>query len=176
MPIPSLRLNIAPSPKTPLQAALWACAGPLALVLAYSCSYNLLLFAPSIYLLQIYDHVLSSRSGATLMLLTLIVAFAVVIGGILDALRRAALSRLGAWLEDRLRPSVLSASLECAFRGDPSRAADAHRDLAVLRQFMGSSACPMLFDALWAPLFLLVLFLVHPLLGVITACSVAVPF
>jgi ATP-binding cassette subfamily C protein len=176
MPMPSLRLLIAPSPLTPLQAALWACAGPLALVLAYSCSYNLLLFAPSIYLLQIYDRVLSSRSGATLALLTLIVAFTVVIGGMLDALRRAALGRLGSWFEDRLRPSVLSASLECAFRGDSSRVADAHRDLMALRQFMDSSACPMLFDALWAPLFLAVLFLVHPLLGVIAACSVAFSF
>jgi len=176
MPMPSIRLHIVPSPQTPLQAALWTCAGPLALVLAYSCSYNLLLFAPSIYLLQIYDRVLSSRSGATLMLLTLIVAFTVVIGGMLDALRRAVLGRLGAWFEDRLRPSVLSASLECAFRGDPSRAAEAHRDLAVLRQFMDSSACPMLFDALWAPLFLVVLFLVHPLLGAVAACSAAFSF
>src|SRR6201993_3099336 len=136
MPIPSLRLHIAPSPQTPLQAALWACTGPLALVLAYSCSYNLLLFAPSIYLLQIYDRVLSSRSGDTLLMLTVIVALTVVVGGMLDALRRALLGRLGAWLEDRLRPSVLSASLEHAFRGDASRAPEAHRDLTVLRQFM----------------------------------------
>src|ERR1700756_1756059 len=117
MPMPSLRLNFVPSPQTPLQAALWACAGPLALVFAYSCSYNLLLFAPSIYLLQIYERVLSSRSGATLILLTLIVAFAVVIGGILDALRRAALSRLGAWVEGPVRPPVLSGPLQCALRG-----------------------------------------------------------
>jgi len=176
MPMPFMRLHIAPSRQTPLQAALWACAGPLGLVFAYSCSYNLLLFAPSIYLLQIYDRVLSSRSGATLMMLTLIVAFTVVIGGMLDALRRAVLARLGAWFEDRLRPSVLSASLECAFRSDPSRAGEAYRDLAVLRQFMESSACPMLFDALWAPLFLIVLFLVHPLLGIIAACSVLFSF
>jgi ATP-binding cassette subfamily C protein len=176
MPMPSIWLHVAPSPQTPLQAALWACAGPVALVLAYSCSYNLLLFAPSIYLLQIYDRVLSSRSGATLIMLTLIVAFTVVIGGMLDALRRAALSRLGGWLDDRLRPRVVSASLECAFRGDPSRAAEAHRDLIVLRQFLDSSACTMLFDALWAPLFLVVLFLVHPLLGIIAACSMLLTF
>jgi len=175
MPRPFL-LHMAPSPKTPLQAALRACAGPIALVFAYSCSYNLLLFAPSIYLLQIYDRVLSSRSGPTLMLLTLIVAFTVVIGGMLDALRRAALGRLGAWFEDRLRPSVLATSLECAFRGDPARAAEAHRDLTLLRQFVDSSACPMLFDALWAPLFVVVLFLIHPLLGVIAAGSVAFSF
>src|ERR1700757_2783694 len=99
MPMPSLRLNFVQSPQTPLQAALWACAGPLALVFAYSCSYNLLLFAPSIYLLQIYDRVLSSRSADTLLMLTLIVALTVVVGGVLDALRRAVLGRIGAWLD-----------------------------------------------------------------------------
>jgi ATP-binding cassette, subfamily C, type I secretion system permease/ATPase len=176
MLIASLPLRIAPQPQTRLQAVLWACASSLGLVFAYSCSYNLLLFAPSIYLLQIYDRVLSSRSGDTLLMLTLIVAFAVVVGGVLDALRRAVLGRLGAWLEARLRPYVLSACLEYANRGDSARASEAYRDLTALRQFVESNACPMLFDALWAPLFLSVLFLVHPLLGVIGACSVLLLF
>ena len=176
MLMPPLPLHIARQPQTRLQAALWACASSLGLVFAYSCSYNLLLFAPSIYLLQIYDRVLSSRSGDTLLMLTLIVAFTVVVGGVLDALRRAVLGRLGAWLEARLRPSVLSACLEYANRGDSARASEAYRDLTALRQFVESNACPMLFDALWAPLFLSVLFLVHPLLGVIGACSVLLLF
>ena len=176
MLMPPIRLHIVPTPQTALDAALWACAGPLGLVFAYSCSYNLLLFAPSIFLLQIYDRVLSSRSSDTLLMLTLIVALTVVVGGVLDALRRAILGRLAAWFEDRLRPSVLSGSLEYAFRGDPTRALDVYRDLAVLRQFIESSACPMLFDALWAPLFLIVLFLVHPLLGAVGACNVLVLF
>ncbi|MFL6838972.1 MAG: type I secretion system permease/ATPase, partial [Bradyrhizobium sp.] len=133
-------------------------------------------FAPSIYLLQIYDRVLSSRSGDTLLMLTLIVGLTVVVGGVLDALRRAVLGRLGAWLEGRLRPSVLSACLEYAFRSDSARASEAYRDLTVLRQFVESNACPMLFDALWAPFFLGVLFLVHPLLGVIGTCSVLLLF
>src|SRR5260370_6957451 len=89
-----LRLQMMSPPKTPLEAALRACAGSLGLIFAYSCSYNLLLLAPSIYLLQIYDRVLSSRSGDTLAMLTLIVAFTVVIGGVLDALRPAALGRV----------------------------------------------------------------------------------
>jgi ATP-binding cassette, subfamily C, type I secretion system permease/ATPase len=176
MLIPPLRLQIMPAPQTPLQAALWACAGSLALVFAYSCTYNLLLFAPAIYLLQIYDRVLSSRSGDTLLMLTLIVALTVVVGGVLDALRRAVLARLGAWVEDRLRAPVLSASLECAFRADPARATDVYRDLSVLRQFLESGACPMLFDLLWVPLFLAVLFLVHPLIGAIGVCSVLFSF
>jgi len=176
MLMPPLRSQMTPAPQTPLETALRACAGSLLLVFAYGCSYNLLLLAPSIYLLQIYDRVLSSRSADTLLMLTLIVAFAVVIGGILDALRRAVLGRIGAWLEDRLRPSVLSACFEYAYRSDPARASEAYRDLTTLRQFAESGACPMLFDALWSPLFLFVLFLVHPLLGVIGTATALVVF
>ncbi|WP_338825106.1 type I secretion system permease/ATPase [Bradyrhizobium septentrionale] len=176
MLMPPILMPILPQIRTPLHAALWSCAGPLGLVFAYSCSYNLLLFAPSIYLLQIYDRVLSSRSGDTLLLLTLIVAITVVVGGVFDALRRALLARLGGWLDDRLRPCVLSAGLESAFRSDWTQASGAYRDLTVLRQFIESGACPMLFDALWTPLFLLVLFLIHPLLGVVGACCVAFLF
>lgn len=77
----------------------------------------------------------------------------------------------GLALEDRLRPAVLSTSLESAFRVGPARAADVYRDLTVLRQFLESGSCPVLFDVLWAPLFLAVLFLVHPLLGGIGVCS-----
>src|ERR1700761_2327779 len=121
MLMPSIRLPILPPVSTPLHAALRACAGPVGLVFAYSFSYNLLLFAPSVYLLQIYDRVLSSRSADTLLMLTLIVGLAVVVGGVLDALRRAVLGRLAAWLEDRLRPTVLSACFERALCTDAAR-------------------------------------------------------
>src|SRR5712671_2966803 len=166
-----LRLQMMSPPKTPLGAALRACAGSLGLIFAYSCSYNLLLLAPSIYLLQIYDRVLSSRSGDTLLMLTLIVAFTVVIGGVLDALRRAALGRIGEWLEEELHPAVLAACFEYAYEADRTRASEAYRDLMTLRQFAQSGACSMLFDVLWTPLFVGVLFLVHPLLGVIGTAS-----
>jgi ATP-binding cassette subfamily C protein len=171
MLMPPLQPQMMSPPQTPLEAALRACAGSLGLIFAYSCSYNLLLLAPSIYLLQIYDRVLSSRSGDTLLMLTLIVAFTVVIGGVLDALRRAALGRVGEWLEEELHPVVLSACFEYAYQADRARASEAYRDLTTLRQFAQSGACSMLFDVLWTPLFLGVLFLVHPLLGVIGAAS-----
>ena len=171
MLMPPLRLQMLPPPRTPLKSALRACAGSLGLVFAYSCSYNLLLLAPSIYLLQIYDRVLSSRSGDTLLMLTLIVAFTVVVGGVLDALRRAALGRMGEWLEEELHPATLSACLKYAHEADRARSSEAYRDLTTLRQFAQSGASSTLFDALWTPLFLGVLFLVHPLLGVIGALS-----
>jgi ATP-binding cassette, subfamily C, type I secretion system permease/ATPase len=173
MQMPQCRLPMMSPPQTPLDAALRSCASAIGLIFAYSCSYNLLLLAPSIFLLQIYDRVLSSRSADTLLMLTIIVAVTVLVGGVLDALRRAALGRIGTWLEDRLRPSVLSACFDHACRSDPSTASEAYRDLATLRQFAESGACPMLFDMLWSPLFLAVLFLVHPLLGLVGTLSAA---
>src|ERR1700747_3465292 len=101
--MPQCRLPMMSPPLTPLEMALRTCAGTLGLIFVYSCSYNLLLLAPSVFLLQIYDRVLSSRSADTLLMLTIIVALTVIVGGVLDALRRAVLARIGAWLEDRLR-------------------------------------------------------------------------
>lgn len=156
---------------TPLIAALRSCVGAFGLVFIYSCGYNIFLLAPSIYLLQIYDRVLSSRSADTLIMLTIIIALAVVVGSLLDIVRRAALSRIGSWLDLRLRPVVMNASFEYAARADPVVAAESYRDLSVLRQFLDSPASALLFDIPWAPVFLLLLFLVHPILGAIGLAS-----
>ena len=156
-------------PYTDLQRALGACRSSFLMVFMFSCGYNFLLLAPPIYLLQIYDRVLSSRSLATLVMLTLIVSAAVVVGSLLDTVRRAALARLGGWLEDRLRPAVLSAAFEFALRVNGGSGSEAYRDLTTVRQFIASPSNVVLFDAPWSLLFLGVLFLVHPLLGAIGA-------
>lgn len=156
---------------TPLVKALQACAGAFGLVLLYSCGYNLLLLAPSLYLLQIYDRVLSSRSADTLAMLTIIIAVAVVVGSVLDIVRRAALSRIGSWLEQHMRPIVLASSFEYAARADTAAATDCYRDLSTLRQFLDSASSALLFDIPWAPVFLFLLFMVHPLLGMIGVAS-----
>jgi ATP-binding cassette subfamily C protein len=156
---------------TPLVAALRASAGAFGLVFLYSCGYNLFLLAPSIYLLQIYDRVLSSRSADTLVMLTFIIAVAVVVGSVLDIVRRAALSRIGSWLDQRMRPVVLASSFEYAACADTAAAADCYVDLSTLRQFLDSPSSALLFDIPWAPVFLLLLFMVHPLLGTIGLAS-----
>jgi len=94
-----------------------------------------------------------------------------VVGGVLDALRRAALGRMGEWLEEELHPVTLSACFKYAYEADRARSSEAYRDLTTLRQFAQSGASSTLFDALWTPLFLGLLFLVHPLLGLVGALS-----
>ncbi|MCA1491859.1 type I secretion system permease/ATPase [Ensifer sp. NBAIM29] len=161
----------AEQPPTHLATAIRASAGAFCLVFLYSCGYNLFLLAPSIYLLQIYDRVLSSRSLDTLIMLTLIIAAAVVVGSLLDIVRRAALSRIGSWLDHRLRPVVLTACFEYGARTDAGLANEGYRDLSTLRQFLDSPAASLLFDIPWAPVFLLLLFLVDPVLGTIGLVS-----
>jgi ATP-binding cassette subfamily C protein len=156
---------------TDVQDAIGACRSSFVMVFAFSCGYNVLLLAPPIYLLQIYDRVLSSRSAATLLMLTLIASAAVVVGSLLDSLRRAALSRVGAWMEERLRSSVLAAAFEYAVRVNGGSGTEAYRDLTTLRQFIASPSNVVLFDAPWSLLFLGVLFLVHPILGAIGAAG-----
>lgn len=152
---------------TPLQQALRASRGSLLNVFMFSCGSNILLLAPSIYLLQIYDRVLSSGSLDTLLMLTIIVAAAVLVHSLLDALRRGMLSRLGIWLEDRLRRPVFNSAFEHARHKNAAVAAEATRDLGALRQFLGSPAMTALFDLPWAIVFFGVLFLIDPLLGAI---------
>ena len=128
---------------------------------------NLLALTVPLYLLHIYDHVLSSRSLETLVMLTLIVIVALAVHAILEALRRAMLARIGVWLDDRLQAPVLVAAVQSALRSDPAAAAQAWRDIGGLRSFFGGTACTALFDLPWTPIFILAMIIVHPLLGLI---------
>jgi PrtD family type I secretion system ABC transporter len=137
------------------------------MVLVFSFCVNLLVLAVPIYLLQLYDRVLTSRSIDTLVMMTVMVLGALAIFALLDTLRREILSRIGDWLDDRLQPVVLSAGFRSALRHDTATAVQAWRDLAGIRSFFAGSAVAPILDAPWAPIFIATLFLVHPILGMI---------
>lgn len=153
--------------KTEIERAFSRCRTSLLLVFALSFFVNLLALTVPLYLLQIYDHVLSSRSFDTLVMLTSIVIVALAVHATLEGLRRGMLARIGTWLDDRLQASVLVAAVQSALRNDPIAAAQAWRDLSGLRSFFSGTACTALFDLPWTPIFILAMILVHPLLGVI---------
>ena len=146
------------------------------MILVLSFFVNLLALTVPLYLLQIYDHVLASRSLETLVMLTLIVIVALAVHAILEALRRAMLARIGVWLDDRLQAPVLIAAVQSALRGDPAAAAQAWRDIGGLRSFFGGTACTALFDLPWTPIFILAMIIVHPLLGAIGLLASVVLF
>jgi PrtD family type I secretion system ABC transporter len=155
---------------------LRACRGTFAVIMGFSLAINILQLASPLYMMQVFDRVLASRSGDTLVMLTLITVLAVAVMALLDAIRSQMLVRVGNWLDDRLGPTVFSGALRTALRSDPARAAQGLRDLATVRGFMtGPSVTPLL-DAPWTPIFIVALFVLHPMLGLVGMLGGAVLF
>ncbi|HUK57950.1 MAG TPA: type I secretion system permease/ATPase [Stellaceae bacterium] len=152
-------------PSNPVNAALRACRSALVIVAAFSLATNVLALASPLYMMQLFDKVLSSRSGDTLVMLTLVTAFAVGVLCLLDAIRSQVLVRVGDWLDDRLGPTVFGGALALALKSDAPRAALAFADLQALRGFFSGPAVLPLLDAPWTPIFVIALFVLHPDLG-----------
>lgn len=139
----------------------------------FSLAINLLLLAPPLYMLQVFDRVLASRSDETLIALSIAAAAALVMMACLEVLRARLLAAAGAALDRQLGPRVLEGLLAQSAR--LSGAAHVHglRDVATLRGFLGGSGLIALFDAPWLPLFLAIIFLFHPLLGAVALGAAA---
>ena len=148
-----------------VRAALTEQRGLLGSVAAFSAAINLLMLLPALYMLQVYDRVLSSGNGDTLLMLTVLVLGLYALMGALEWLRGLLVIRLGDALDRRLAARVYGAAFDRQLAGGANPAAQAVSDLNQVRQFLTGNAIFAFFDAPWAPLYLLVLFLFHPLLG-----------
>ena len=142
------------------------CRAGLIAVASFSMAINVLVLTVSVYMLQVYDRVLPGRSIETLVYLTVIAAAALATMAVLDLLRSRILVRLGIWIDQALSPPLFGRALENALRGLAYRT-EALRDLAVLRTYLGGAGIMALFDAPWLPIFLIFVFLLHPLLGLL---------
>jgi ABC-type protease/lipase transport system fused ATPase/permease subunit len=158
-----------PSPAAPadteLAAALRASRQVLLHAGGFSLFVNILMLTGPLYMLQVYDRVLASQSVPTLLSLTLIVLVLYGTLGVLEWARSGlfsvAASRFEGALGERVAAAAMSRSL-----ADPGRASDRPiRDLRQLRRFIASPVTGALFDAPFAPLFLIVLFMLHPVFG-----------
>jgi PrtD family type I secretion system ABC transporter len=159
---------------------------PLTLVLArsrraiiavavFSAGINILILTGTIYMMQIFDRVLTGQSGSTLFFLTLLALFLLSIYGVLELVRSRILVRLGTWLETFLSPVVLSRGLESCVSGEKS-SDEGLRDLATMRQFISGPGLIAVLDAPWAPIYLLISFFLHPLIGLVTTVAALILF
>jgi PrtD family type I secretion system ABC transporter len=137
----------------------------------FSLAINLLLLAPTLYMLQVFDRVLTSRSQETLVVLTLATAVALLAMSLLEALRSRLLAAAGAALDRRLGPPVLEGLLAQAAKAGGSDYIHGLRDVGALRNVLTGQGVLALYDVPWLPLFLLVIFLFHPLLGVVAVAG-----
>ena len=122
-----------------------------------------------LFMLQVYDRVLGSRSQETLVALFILVMFLFLLMGVVDLARNRVTQRIAARFQDRMEGRVFTAALrEGAITGDESAAtASGMRDLDAVQRFTGSPVMLAMFDLPWAPLFLAAVYMFHPLLGVV---------
>ena len=129
----------------------------------FSLAANLLLLVSSIYMLQVFDRVLSSGSVDTLVWLTVAAVFAIAVYGVLELARRRLLSRTAAWLDTELAGPVIRRSVEARLAGVRSEAG--LPDLQEMRSFLAGDAILAFLDVPWMPIFIAVIWLMHPVLG-----------
>lgn len=141
----------------------------------FSFFVNLLMLTGPLYMLNIYDRVLGSRSLETLIALSVLIAFLFAMMGLLDHVRGRVMGRVGARFQASLDRRVFSATVRAATRANPPKeAATGPRDLEAVQRLITSPVLMAFFDLPWAPIFFLGIFIFHPLLGVLAVAGGAI--
>ena len=156
---------------TPWRAALADLAKGVAAAAFIGFFVNLLYLSLPLYQAQIFDRVISSGNFDTLTALTLIVAFMFVFQSMLDFLRSRLLLVIAARLSTALGRPVFEAAVENALKSGTASAATAMRDLNGLRSFVAGGAITLPMDMAFTPVLLIVLYLLHPLYGIVGFCG-----
>ncbi|WP_293676648.1 type I secretion system permease/ATPase [uncultured Phenylobacterium sp.] len=148
---------------------------PAAVAFGFSLVSNLLYLALPLYTFQIYGRVMISQSMGTLWMLTLVTLIVFAISSVIDDYRARILINFGVTLDQRVSGRVFTSLFDAAVRGEPGRA-QALRDLDQFRQSLTGIAAAAFFDVPWIPVFLGVLFIIDPLVGVITLSGAGILF
>ena len=132
----------------------------------FSIFVNLLLLTGPLYMLQVYDRVLGSRSEATLVALSLLAAGMFLAMGILDHVRARVMARIGAQIQDRMDSRVFAAAMRrLTLQPNEPTALAAQRDLESIQRLWASPVLIAVFDIPWTPFFVAAIFVFHPMLG-----------
>jgi PrtD family type I secretion system ABC transporter len=163
-------------PRGEILAVLKSCKGAFLSALFFSWILNLLMLTGSLFMLQVYDRVIPSGSVATLIALSLIVLILYIFYGVLDFVRTRILVRIGRQIEETLRGRVFDAMAHLALKRNNNLGGQPVQDLSTIRQFLGGQGPSAFMDMPFVPLFLVVCFLLHWVLGVVALVSAAVIF
>ncbi len=157
--------------ESPIADALRASTAALAYAGLLSVVVNLLQLTVPVYMLQIYDRVMSSHSIDTLVMLTLMACAALVCMAMIDYIRARVWFVMGGQLARRLDTLAIQSAVSGWVTTQTPEARQAPRDLNEIRMFITGGGATVVFDVLCAPLFLLVLFLLHPVYGLVAIAS-----
>ncbi|MDP3619270.1 MAG: type I secretion system permease/ATPase [Ramlibacter sp.] len=153
--------------RSELTAALWAFRREFLVVGIFSFVANLMMLAPTIYMLQVFDRVMVSHSELTLVAVSLITLFLFGIMAVSEWSRSRVLVRAGVRFDEHLSTRVFNSSFESYLSQSTASPSRAFSDLIQIRQFLTGQGIFAFFDAPWAPIYIVVIFFLNPWLGVL---------
>jgi PrtD family type I secretion system ABC transporter len=167
------------APPTPagseVGAAIRQCGAAFLGIGVFSGVINLLALTGSLYMLQVYDRVLPSRSIPTLVALTVLMLILYSANGFLDLIRMRIMSRVGTQIDRTLRQRVFTAVLNSPLRTKQGNdGSQSIRDLDSIRTFLSGLGPIALFDLPWLPLYLILVYALHPWLGIVATIGAAI--
>jgi ATP-binding cassette subfamily C exporter for protease/lipase len=163
-------------PRTELAEVLFSFRKAFMTAGLFSMFINIIGLVPSIYMLQVYDRVLQSQNVTTLIMLTVIMLGFYLMLSMLELVRSKLLIRVGAQLDMKLNDRVFVASFESNLKRAGGNAGQALGDLTNIRQFLTGNGLFAFFDAPWAPIYLIVIFLFSPWLGIFAVVAALILF
>lgn len=154
--------------RSELGRSIWTFRREFVWVGVFSFFSNLLMLAPTLYMLQVFDRVMLSQNEFTLISLTLIVTLFFAVMGFAEWVRSRLLVRAGVRFDEFLNSRVFKSSFDANLNLMASNPVQSFSDLTNLRQFLTGNGIFALFDTPWTPIYMAVLFMMHPWLGLVS--------
>jgi len=151
--------------KSELEKALFSFKKAFYVIGIASGIINILYLTPSIYMLQVYDRVMVSRSVNTLVMISIIVFFAYIFMGIMQWMRSQIFIRISNAIDKKLNERIFSVAFFNALYGSSGRASQAFSDFTTVRQFVTGNGAFAFFDIPWTPIYIIVIFMVNTTIG-----------
>ncbi len=165
-----------PSIKGEVRAGIMLSRGTFISVFIFSCLVNILMLTGPIFMLQVYDRVLTSGSVPTLVALSAIVFVLYIYYGYLENIRGRIMVRIGRRFEESLRSRVFDTTAELALRRTPNVGGQPLADLTTIRQFLSSTGLLAFFDMPWVPVYMFLIYQLHSSLGITAFVAAVVIF
>ncbi len=162
--------------KTVLRETIGKCKRVFLLIAIFGLCINILMLTAPLYMMQVFDRVISSHNTDTLIMLFIIATLALVTMAMLEGVRTFILVRLSSWIDRQLGPGSLNGSIFSQLKQGENPNTQGLRDLSTFRGFLTGAGIFPILDAPFAPLFLAIMFLLHPLLGGIALAGAGILF
>ncbi len=152
----------------PLDSALIKCKTAFWIVFWFAFVINLLMLITPLYSLQVLDRVIGSGNLQTLMWLSIIIGSIYFIYGLLQIARSFTLIKIGEWLDKTVAPTIFGYTISASATRVNSAASQLLRDFQTIKTFLTSTGINTLFDAPWSIIYIIVIFSIHPYIGILT--------